>query len=60
MMLLNLSGADLRKWMPRDPNPQHIDEAKNVGGPNRCLDMSECDGFRTCSSAGWCQGWAGV
>ncbi len=58
--LMNLQGADLRKWMPRASNPQHLNEALNAYGPNQCRVDSQCDGFRTCSSAGWCQGWAGV
>ncbi|MCE9672670.1 hypothetical protein LY474_33165 [Myxococcus stipitatus] len=34
------------------------DEARNPRGPNRCYNSCECDGMRTCSSAGWCQGVA--
>ena len=41
-------------------NPQHLNEAVNVNGPNRCTVDSQCDGFRTCSSYNWCQGWAGT
>ena len=33
-------------------------EARNQRGPNRCTNNNECDGARTCSSAGWCQGTA--
>ncbi|MGH8610984.1 MAG: hypothetical protein ACREYF_02775 [Gammaproteobacteria bacterium] len=32
------------------------DEAKNKAGPNRCTTNQDCDGARTCSGAGWCQG----
>ena len=31
-------------------------EAVNDMGPNKCVEDSECNGFRTCSSSGWCQG----
>lgn len=31
-----------------------LDEGLNMIGPNKCLIDSECDGKRTCSSAGWC------
>ena len=34
------------------------DEARNNGGPNRCTSSCHCDGMRTCSSSGWCQGTA--
>ena len=34
------------------------DESKNPYGPNRCTVDTECDGARTCSVAGWCQGTA--
>lgn len=37
------------------PNYCH-DEATNPRGPNQCSSHAECDGARTCSSAGWCQG----
>ena len=59
-LLLNLQGEDLRKNMPRASNPQHLDEAQNALGSNRCSVDNECDGFRTCSAYGFCQGWAGV
>ena len=32
----------------------HINEYLNAKGPNRCFGNDECDGRRTCSSAGWC------
>ena len=41
-------------------NPTHLNEALNVNGPNRCTVDSQCDGFRTCSSYGWCHGVAGT
>ncbi|MFY1828732.1 hypothetical protein ACN47A_22620 [Myxococcus fulvus] len=34
------------------------DEARNPRGPNRCTNSCQCDGMRTCSSSGWCQGTA--
>jgi hypothetical protein len=34
------------------------DESKSPLGPNRCSDSSQCDGQRTCSEWGWCQGEA--
>lgn len=34
------------------------DEAKNPLGPNKCKTDKECDGLRTCSPHGWCQGTA--
>ncbi|WP_425537960.1 hypothetical protein [Myxococcus stipitatus] len=34
------------------------DEARNPRGPNRCSGSCDCDGMRTCSSSGWCQGVA--
>ncbi|WIG92976.1 RICIN domain-containing protein [Myxococcus sp. SDU36] len=34
------------------------DESRNRPGPNRCRDNAQCDGARTCSPAGWCQGEA--
>ncbi|SET52229.1 RICIN domain-containing protein [Stigmatella erecta] len=40
-------------------SPQHSrDESTNARGPNRCTQDSHCDGLRTCSSSGWCQGEA--
>ncbi|MDC0715008.1 RICIN domain-containing protein [Stigmatella sp. ncwal1] len=40
-------------------SPQHYrDESKNYPGPNRCTQDAHCDGLRTCSSSGWCQGEA--
>jgi hypothetical protein len=33
-------------------------EANNPGGPNRCTNNSQCDGARTCSQSGYCQGTA--
>ena len=41
-------------------NLLHINEKLNAEGPNRCRYNSECDGRRTCSSAGWCQGSSGL
>ncbi|NVJ21292.1 RICIN domain-containing protein [Myxococcus sp. AM011] len=39
------------------PGPAYRhDESRNRPGPNRCQNDSHCDGARTCSSAGWCQG----
>ena len=36
-----------------------VDETINPLGAHKCLDDSECGGFRTCSEWGWCQGeWA--
>ncbi|OJH33523.1 RICIN domain-containing protein [Cystobacter ferrugineus] len=32
------------------------DESRNRPGPNRCRDSAQCDGARTCSPSGWCQG----
>jgi hypothetical protein len=41
------------------PGPEfRWDESRNRPGPNRCHDSSQCDGARTCSPAGWCQGEA--
>jgi hypothetical protein len=41
------------------PGPNYRwDEARNSPGPNRCQSASQCDGARTCSPAGWCQGEA--
>ncbi|RKH16928.1 hypothetical protein D7X74_14020 [Corallococcus sp. CA047B] len=41
------------------PGPNYRwDESRNRPGPNRCHDASQCDGARTCSPAGWCQGEA--
>ncbi|WP_163995868.1 RICIN domain-containing protein [Pyxidicoccus caerfyrddinensis] len=41
------------------PGPNYRwDESRNRPGPNRCHDDSQCDGARTCSPAGWCQGEA--
>ncbi|WPB73241.1 RICIN domain-containing protein [Archangium violaceum] len=41
------------------PGPDYRwDESRNRPGPNRCRDSSQCDGARTCSPAGWCQGEA--
>jgi hypothetical protein len=34
------------------------DEARNPGGANRCQTDRQCDGARTCSQWGWCQGEA--
>ncbi len=34
------------------------DEAKNEPGPHRCTTSHQCDGLRTCSPHGWCQGEA--
>ncbi|HEX2569486.1 MAG TPA: RICIN domain-containing protein [Polyangia bacterium] len=34
------------------------DESQNPGGPNRCTNQWQCDGARTCSPYGWCQGVA--
>lgn len=38
-----------------DPN-YYWDEAKNPGGSNKCTNNNQCDGRRTCSANGWCQG----
>ncbi|MET0403826.1 MAG: RICIN domain-containing protein [Cystobacter sp.] len=39
------------------PNSQYRwDESNNRPGPSRCRTDSQCDGARTCSPAGWCQG----
>jgi len=35
------------------------DEALNVRGSNQCSQDYECDGMRTCSDYGWCQGVSG-
>ncbi len=41
------------------PGPNYRwDESRNRPGPNRCQNASQCDGARTCSPAGWCQGEA--
>jgi len=32
------------------------DEADNKLGPNKCATNADCDGARTCSSSGFCQG----
>ncbi len=41
------------------PNPNYRwDESKNRPGPNRCRTDSQCDGARSCSPSGWCQGEA--
>lgn len=32
------------------------DEAQNAKGPAQCSSNADCDGLRTCSGAGWCQG----
>ena len=34
-------------------------EAITKLGPNKCSTNSDCDGARTCSPHGWCQGDAG-
>jgi len=34
------------------------DESKNRPAASRCRNDSQCDGARTCSHAGWCQGEA--
>ena len=36
-----------------------LNEANNKIGENRCLIDSDCNGKRTCSSTGWCQGQSG-
>ena len=36
-----------------------INEATNPLGPNRCTSSSQCDGARTCSQWGWCEGVSG-
>ena len=38
----------------------HINENLNAKGPNRCSFDSECDGARTCSAYGNCQGSSGL
>ncbi|AEI64931.1 RICIN domain-containing protein [Corallococcus macrosporus] len=41
------------------PGPSYRwDESRNRPGPNRCQTSAQCDGARTCSSSGWCQGEA--
>jgi hypothetical protein len=34
----------------------YFDERKNKFKPHRCKADSQCDGVRTCSIFGWCQG----
>ena len=34
-------------------------EAANDLGENRCDEDRDCNGFRTCSTSGWCQGESG-
>ena len=34
------------------------DESRNTPGPHRCTENTQCDGLRTCSPYGWCQGEA--
>lgn len=34
------------------------DETRNPGGAYRCSNSCQCDGMRTCSQWGWCQGTA--
>lgn len=41
-----------------DSYEHRVDEAKNALGANRCADSRDCDGKRTCSPHGWCQGTA--
>ncbi len=36
--------------------PCSYDESKNTKGENRCNKDEECQGKRTCSVFGWCQG----
>jgi hypothetical protein len=56
-----------RDWNPPQPRPRppvqkdeyyHWDEMRNSGGPHRCSSSLQCDGMRTCSEFGWCQGTA--
>jgi hypothetical protein len=44
-------------WAGSGPN-YGWNEAKNPGGANRCSNANQCDGSRTCSPYGWCQGTA--
>lgn len=38
-------------------NPSYChDESQNTRGSNQCSSNADCDGLRTCSGAGWCQG----
>jgi hypothetical protein len=39
-----------------DSVDHRVDESKNAGGPHRCTQNKDCDGKRTCSAFGWCQG----
>lgn len=39
-----------------DSYDHRVDESKNAMGPNRCVSSVDCDGKRTCSPWGWCQG----
>ena len=39
---------------------EHINEKLNAEGPSRCTYDSECDGNRSCSSNGWCEGSSGL
>lgn len=52
----------LSQWVEARPNcvspNYHHNEAKNRLGPNRCKTHCDCDGARTCSPHGWCQGVA--
>lgn len=41
-----------------DSYDHRVDESKNAMGANRCSDSRDCDGKRTCSPFGWCQGVA--
>lgn len=56
-----------RDWNPPPPpRPHpvhkdeyyHWDETRNPGGAHRCSSSTQCDGMRTCSEFGWCQGTA--
>lgn len=57
-----------RDWNPPPPPPRpepiqkdpyyRWDETRNRGGAHRCSTSRECDGERTCSQFGWCQGTA--
>lgn len=39
-----------------DSVDHRVDEKKNKGGAHKCESHKDCDGKRTCSPFGWCQG----
>ncbi len=43
---------------PCDFYNYYRDETRNPGGAYRCNNSCQCDGMRTCSQWGWCQGAA--